>query len=137
MGYLLDTNVISELRKGSRCHEKVRAWHGSLNYAELWISVLVIGEVRQGVERLKRKDPVSAGHLEKWLRGLIKGYGENILPVTLEIADRWGVINSGNPIPYIDGFLAATALEHGLTLATRNIFDVRGTGVSFVNPFDS
>jgi len=71
----------------------------------------------------------------KGKEGLIKGYGERILPVTLAIAERWGVLNAGNPIPYLDGFLAATAIEHGLALATRNVDDIRTTGVSFVNPF--
>jgi toxin FitB len=137
MGYLLDTNVISELRKGDRCDERVRAWYSSLRDTDLWLSVLVIAEIRQGVEKLRRKDPESAAKLERWLEGLVRGYGDRILPVTRSIAERWGVLNAGNPVPYVDGFLAATAIEHGLTLATRNVSDIRATGVSFINPFGS
>jgi predicted nucleic acid-binding protein len=135
-GYLLDTNVVSELRKGSRCDRKVRAWHEALEPDSQWISVLVIGEIRQGVEKLRSKDPVSSAHLERWLEGLAKGYRSRILPITVEIADRWGVLNSGNPVAYVDGFLCATALEHKLTLATRNVKDVSRTGASYVNPFE-
>ena len=135
VGYLLDTNVVSELRKGSRCDPKVRGWHDALESDSQWISVLVLGEIRQGVERLRSKDPVSAAHLEKWLEGLAKGYSSRILPITAEIADRWGVLNSGNPVAYVDGFLCATALVHNLTLATRNVKDVSRTGASYVNPF--
>lgn len=134
-GYLLDTNVISELRKGERCNQQVRNWHENL-IGEQWLSVLVVGEIRSGVEKIRRKDPVSCRHLEAWLEGLTKGYQDRILPVTVAIAQRWGVLNSGNPIPYIDGFLCATALEHNLTIATRNVRDVARTGVSYVNPFD-
>lgn len=137
MGYLLDTNVISELRKGDRCDACVRAWHAALRDTDLWLSVLVIAEIRQGVERLRRKGPGSSAKLEHWLEGLVRGYGDRILPVTLSIAERWGILNAVNPIAYVDGFLAATAIEHGLTLATRNVSDVRATGVSFVNPFGS
>lgn len=135
-GYLLDTNVVSELRKGTRCDLNVKRWHESLNTDSQWLSVLVLGEIRHGVEKLRSKDPVSSAHLEKWLEGLAKGYTDRILPITTEIADRWGTLCTGNPLPYVDGLLCATAIEHNLTLATRNVKDVSRSGVSFVNPFD-
>ena len=137
MSYLLDTNVISELRKGSRCNANVAAWHESLDTGSLWLSVLVIGEIRQGIEFLQRKDPVSASHLDKWLNGLEKRFADRILPVTLGIAHRWGILNAHLPTAYIDGFLAATALEHNLVLVTRNTPDIQNTGVSFINPFEA
>ncbi|MGY8689786.1 MAG: PIN domain-containing protein, partial [Verrucomicrobiales bacterium] len=102
VGYLLDTNIISELRKGPRGDSKVKRWHENLDADGQWISVLVLGEIRQGVEKLRAKDPVSSGHLESWLDGLAIGYRDRILPVTAEIANRWGTLNAGNPVPYID-----------------------------------
>ncbi len=137
MSYLLDTNIVSELRKGSRCNGRVAAWHQSLDSDSLWLSVLVIGEIRQGIELLQRKDPKSAGHLNKWLEGLEKCFADRILPVTLPIAHRWGVLNAHQPTAYIDGFLAATAIENDLVLVTRNTSDIKTTGVSFLNPFES
>ncbi len=134
--YLLDTNVVSELRKGSRCHPKVRQWHNSLTPNSTWLSVLVLAEIRCGIENLRRRDPIASGHLEHWLEGLSLGFQKRILPISTKIANRWGILNSGNPIPYIDGFLAATALESKLTLVTRNVKDVSKTGVSFLNPFE-
>ena len=136
IGYLLDTNIVSELRKGSRCHPKVRQWHATLTPNSAWLSVLVLAEIRCGIENLRRRDPASSAHLETWLEGLTLGFQDRILPITPEIANRWGILNSGNPIPYIDGFLAATALESKLTLVTRNVKDVSRTGVSFLNPFE-
>ena len=137
MSYLLDTNVISELRKGSRCNSNVAAWHASLEADSLWLSVLVIGEIRQGIELLQRKDPASATHLATWLRGLEKCFADRILPVTLGVAHRWGILNAHQPTSYIDGFLAATAMENNLILVTLNTQDIKATGVSFINPFNS
>ncbi|MFT6243166.1 MAG: putative nucleic acid-binding protein [Akkermansiaceae bacterium] len=135
-GYLLDTNVVSELRKGSRCHPKVTTWHQSLSPNSTWLSVLVLAEIRCGIENLRRRDPITSAHLERWLEGLTLGFQDRILPISPAIANRWGILNSGDPIPYIDGFLAATALESGLTLVTRNVKDISTTGVSFLNPFE-
>ena len=136
MAYLLDTNIISELRKGVRTNKRVADWYESIEDRSLWLSALVIGEIRQGIERLRRKDPASAVHLEKWLDGLEVIYADRILPVTTEIAHRWGVLNALNPVSYIDGYLAATAIEHKLILVTRNVADINATGVSFLNPFE-
>lgn len=134
-GYLLDTNVISEVRKGARCNPGVRAWFDAATTEELWLSVLVIGEIRKGIERIRRRDRPSAARLERWLFGLTTVHERRILPVTLDIAQRWGLLNAEKPIPYVDGFLAATAFERRLTLVTRNISDVASTGIEVLNPF--
>jgi len=134
-GFLLDTNVISELRKKDRMDARVQRWFDQYTDAELWLSVLVVAELRRGVELLRRRDEVAASMLGAWLESVVIDYRDRILPVTVEIAQRWGTLSVPDPLPWIDGLLAATALEHGLTLATRNIDDVRRTGVTLVNPF--
>ena len=134
-GFLLDTNVISELRKKDRMDARVQRWFDQYTDAELWLSVLVVAELRRGVELLRRRDEVAASMLGAWLESVVIDYRDRILPVTVEIAQRWATLAVPNPLPWIDGLLAATALEHGLTLATRNIDDVRRTGVTLVNPF--
>lgn len=135
MSYLLDTNVVSELRKGSRCNPGVRAWFSELSGDELFLSVLTIGEIRKGIELTGRRDPAAAEALNGWLAGLLAGYGDRILPVDLEIAEEWGRLNVPDPRPVIDGLLAATAKVHDLTLATRNVKDVERSGAAWVNPF--
>ena len=134
MTYLLDTNVLSEIRK-PQGDAGVRRWFGDVRSDELFLSVLVLGEVRQGVERLERRDPAQAAVIERWLEGLAAHYGGRILPVDVAVADRWGRLNASDPLPVIDGLLAATALVHGLTLVTRNTRDVERSGVQLLNPF--
>ena len=101
----------------------------------MYISVLTLGEIRQGIEQLKRRDIQSATTLECWLKQIETQSTRLILPVTQGIADCWGRINVPNKMPVIDGFLAATALVHNLTLVTRNIKDVERSGVKLLNPF--
>ena len=134
-GFLIDTNVISELRKRDRMDTQVLQWFGRNTDSELWLSVLVVAELRRGVELLRRRDEVAAALLATWLESVVLDYGDRILPVTAEIAQRWGRLSVPDPLPWIDGMLAATALQHGLTLATRNVDDVRRTGVALANPF--
>ncbi len=110
-------------------------WHSSLTFESVWLSVLVVGEIRRGIELLRSKDPVQASNLENWLRGLVSAYSNRILPVDTEIAQRWGVLNATRRMSYIDGFLAATALEKDLVLVTRNTSDDEGVGVKLLNPF--
>lgn len=135
-GFLLDTNVISELRKGSRANLNVRAWFHSVDEQELFLSVLVLGEVRSGVERIRKRDATQAQALERWLSSLATSYGDRILPVTPGIADRWGRLSAGGPLSVVDGLMAATALEADLTLITRNTQDVKRTGATYINPFE-
>jgi predicted nucleic acid-binding protein len=135
VNYLLDTNVVSELRKGSRVKTSVANWFALVSSEHLYLSVLVIGELRQGIERIRKRDAHAAMSLERWLTHLAKGFQDRILPIDVEIAEMWGNINSGDPLPTIDGLQAATALVHGMTLVTRNTRDVQRTGVLLLNPF--
>ncbi len=136
MSYLLDTNVISELRKGPRCHPRVSEWFSAVSEEEVFLSVLVIGEIRRGVESIRLRDATAGRALERWLDKVVSLHDDQILPVDREIADTWGRMNVPDPIPVLDGLLAATAKVHGLTVATRNVRDVARTGVPCLNPFE-
>ncbi|GGK71361.1 type II toxin-antitoxin system VapC family toxin [Mangrovihabitans endophyticus] len=136
MAFLLDTNVVSELRK-SVPHPQVARWHAANSEAVVYLSTLVIGEIRRGIDRLRLRDVKQADLLERWLAGLTASYREKLLPVTHQVAAEWGRLSAtAQPPPVIDGLMAATASVHGLTLVTRNVADVDRTGVSVVNPFD-
>jgi predicted nucleic acid-binding protein len=134
-GFLLDTNVASELRKLRRADPGVVHWFESADADELFLSVLVVGEIRKGVDLARHQDPVKARALERWLADLEGSYGDRVLPVTMAIADRWGRLGALRPTSTIDGLLAATALVHDLTLVTRNLADVTHTGARLWNPF--
>ena len=135
-GHLLDTNVVSELRKGKRANANVRAWFQTTEADELFLSVLVVGEIRRGIELVRSKDRVQARALERWLTGLQSGYADRILAVTSAIAETWGQLSVTTRPSVVDGLMAATALEHDLTLVTRNVDDVKRTGVNLLNPFE-
>jgi len=136
MAFLLDTNVVSELRKRTpRPH--VLAWYQRNVAAHAYVSVLVLGEIRQGIKRVRHRDAAQAEALERWLEGLVAGYRDRILPVTADVAQEWGrLAASPQPPPSVDGLMVATARVHRLVLVTRNVGDVAGTGVSVVNPFE-
>ena len=135
MSYLVDTNVISELRKGERADAGVVDWFAEVEDDEIHLSVLTIGELRQGVDRIQRRDRESAGVLNRWLRRLVDDFSERILPVDRLIAEEWGRMNVAQTLPVIDSLMAATANVHGLTLVTRNTKDVARTDVAHLNPF--
>ena len=135
MSFLLDTNVVSELRKGARTDGGVRDWFAAVDDQELFLSALVLGEIRQGVERTGRKDPTAARRLEAWLDALARDFADRILPVDAVVAEQWGRLNVPDPLPVVDGLLAATALVHGLTVVTRNSRDFVRTGVAPLDPF--
>lgn len=135
MTYLLDTNVVSEVRK-RHPDPRVLAWYGRVASADLFISALTVGEFRLGIERLRRRDAAQADLLEQWLRGLQVIYADHIVDVDAGVAEQWGRLNVPDPLPVIDGLLAASAITHGCTLVTRNVADVAGTGVPLINPFD-
>ena len=134
-GFLLDTNVVSELRKKERCAPKVSVWATTVPRNQDFLSVLVVGELVRGAILKRRADPRMAEALEKWIARLTHLYAERILPITLEIAQEWGRLSALRPIPPEDGLLAATALVHRLTLVTRNVKNVEGLGVSLLNPW--
>lgn len=133
-GCLLDTNVLSELRKGSRADAGVREWFEEVADEDLNLSVLVLGEIRRGVERARVNDPAKADVLENWLTGLEEEFSDRILDIDAAIADCWGRVTAAQPTSTTDGLLAATALTHDLTLVTRNIRHVAHTGVRTLNP---
>jgi toxin FitB len=135
LSYLLDTNVVSELRKGERADANVTAWFAGLADEEIFLSVLTIGEIRRGIENVRRRDPDAAAALDRWLALLSDAHGRRILSIDREIAEEWGRINVPDPLPVVDGLLAATARALGLTLVTRNITDVEGAGVELLDPF--
>lgn len=136
MSFLLDTNVVSELRKGSRAHPGARRWFESLEAEEVFLSVIVIGEIRRGIESIRRRDRASATALDRWLRQIVGTHGDRILPIDARVAEEWGRLNVPDPIPVVDGLMAATARVHNLTLVTRNLRDVERTGIPLLNPFD-
>jgi predicted nucleic acid-binding protein len=137
LSYLLDTNVISELRKRERGHAGVVRWAASVDPQELHTSVLVIGEIRRGIELKRRADPTQATALTMWLDKLRAGLGARILPVDERIAEAWGRLGIPDPLPAIDGLIAATAIVHGLTVVTHNVADLARTGVKVLDPFFS
>ena len=137
MRYLLDTNVLSELRKGNRCDRAVAAWEqAELVPHQGAVSVIALGEIRKGIDLLSRRDPLAASRLESWLQGLYRLFAERILPVTGEIAEEWGRLNAQRPLPAADSLMGATANVHRLILATRNVGDLRDVGVRVANPFE-
>jgi predicted nucleic acid-binding protein len=136
VNYLIDTNVISEVRKGGKCDPNVAAWWQSVDDADIYLSVLVLGEIRKGVERARPNDPAQARALEKWLATVVESFAERILPVDHAVADEWGRMSAKRPVSTIDALLSATAKVHGMTLATRNISDIADLGAEFVNPFE-
>ncbi|MCK6450862.1 MAG: type II toxin-antitoxin system VapC family toxin [Alphaproteobacteria bacterium] len=137
MRYLLDTNVLSEVRKGVRCHPAVSRWFQSRYVPDVFTSVLVIGELRNGIERLRRSDPTQAWNLERWLETLITRFAGRVLIVDRAVAEEWGRIAAPDPLPPVDGLLAATAIVHDMTLVTRDAAGLEKSGVRVLNPFES
>ncbi|MFQ5548792.1 MAG: type II toxin-antitoxin system VapC family toxin [Woeseia sp.] len=135
MSFLIDTNVISEIRKQDRMDPHVAAWFSTIADEDLYLSVLVIGEIRQGIERTRPRDPQKAVALDRWLTQVRQSFGRRILPITVSIAEEWGRLNRVRPLPAIDSLLAATAHVNGLTLVTRNVADIADTGVTCLDPF--
>lgn len=136
--YLVDTDVISEARRAARANAGVRAFfsRASQEGADLYLSVVTIGELRQGVERIRhRGDRSQAQTLERWLLRLTSAYADRILPIDEEIAQVWGRLCVPNPENPLDRQIAATALIHGLVVVSRNVAHYAPTGVRVTNPF--
>jgi predicted nucleic acid-binding protein len=135
VSYLIDTNIISEVRKGARCNAHVSAWYASIADEDLFLSTLVLGEIRKGIELARPRDAGKAAALERWLREVASAFGGRVLGIDNAVSDQWGRMGAIRPVPVIDGLLAATALTNGLTLVTRNDRDVAGLGATVLNPF--
>lgn len=136
MKYLIDTNVFSEIQRGIACDERVHSWWESCKPQDLFLSVLVIGEVQRGISKLEREDPRCAREYQRWLNSGLQLFAGRILSIDIRVASLWGKITSGRSLPVIDSLLAATALCHNMVLVTRNVRDVQDTGVQFLNPFE-
>lgn len=137
MSYLLDTNVLSELRRKTP-HPGVVNWFAQRPATTLYLSVLTLGELRKGIETLA--DDSRRLSLLDWLESELPSFFTGrILPVDLPVADRWGrlVAQAGRPLPAIDSLLAATALQHGLRLVTRNQRDFELPGLEVINPWNA
>jgi predicted nucleic acid-binding protein len=135
--YLLDTNVISEVRKRNPA-PSVTGWMSDTPTGELHVSVLTFGEIEQGIIRLRaRGDLQRATSIERWLRGMEVAFADRALPITKSVSAEWGRRPADHPMPVIDSLIAATARAHGLTVATRNVRDFERAGVSVINPFGS
>ena len=137
MNYLLDTNIISEIAKRQQRNARVAAWYDSINEAEIYLSVLVLGEIRKGLERARRSDASRARALEIWLASIRKSFAERILPIDQSIADEWGRMSAKRSASTIDALLAATAKVNGMILVTRNTADIADLGAKFLNPFEA
>ena len=132
--YLLDTDVISELRRRRR-NRNVVAWISNVSAADLFLSVMTIGEIELGIARQRVRNPSFAKDLADWLEVTLRAYEERILPLTVGIARRWGRLAAQLGNNQLDLAIAATALEHGLTVVTRNVSDFEPTGVTVLDPF--
>jgi predicted nucleic acid-binding protein len=136
--FLLDTNVVSELRKISlgRADANVTGWSKRHDPDDLYISVITVHELEVGVLRLTRRDKVQGDRLRKWLDiSLMPAFAGRIVPVDTVVALRAARFQIPNPHPIQDGLIAATALVHGMTVVTRNVGDYAGTGVAVLNPW--
>lgn len=135
MTYLFDTNVISELRKGERAQTQLRSWYETIEPSDIYLSALVLGEIRKGAEKCRARQPEKARLLLSWLDRTTRAFDGRILGVNADIALEWGRLSASRTIPVVDGLLAATAIVHDLTLVTRNAADTHGTGARVFNPF--
>jgi predicted nucleic acid-binding protein len=131
--FLLDTNVLSDVRK-ARPNASLTAWFEAQDPDDLFVSVLTLGEIREGIERLRTRDAARAQALALWLGDLAGVYEDRVLPVDHLVADEWGRLRAIRSLPVVDALLAATARVHGLTLVTRNDRDFRGLGLTVLNP---
>ena len=136
MRYLLDTNVLSEVRR-PRGDAGVKRWISSVPTEDLYLSVLTLGEVRRGIGLLSRRDPVQADVYEAWLVTVLRDYADRVLPVDAAAAEEWGRMNVPNPVSVVDGLMAATAKVRNMTFVTRNTADVARTGARLLNPLDA
>lgn len=134
MSYLIDTVVLSELRKKNRSDSVVN-WFRSTRSVDIFLSVVTIGEIERGIKQQQQNNIEFSQELAKWLDGILLHYTDRILPVSINIARRWGALSAAIGNSGADILIAATALEHGLSVVTRNQRHFTPTGVPVVNPF--
>lgn len=134
MSFLLDTNIVSDLRRAGRQHDALREWFALQAVDELFLSVITLGEIRQGIEQLRRRDVQQARALDRWLQDLARLYAERLLSVDAHVVDEWGRLRAMRTVPVVDALLAATARVQNLTLVTRNEKDFAGLSVKILNP---
>jgi predicted nucleic acid-binding protein len=135
--FLLDTNVISEIRKRDRAHLNVARWVARTPVEDIGTSVIVLAEIRRGIELKRLSDPEQARLLDRWFAQMRARLQDRVLLIDEPIAEAWAALSVPNPPPLIDGLLAASAKVHGLTLVTRNVADVARTGVDLLDPFSA
>ena len=134
--FLVDTNIISEARKGLRADPGVRTFFGATGEGDLYLAVHTLGELRQGLERIRaRGDNTQSDLLESWLTLVAEKYQDRILDFDRECAEVWGKLMASGPQNPVDKQIAAIALLYDLTIVTRNTADFEGTGASLLNPF--
>ena len=136
--YLLDTNVVSELRKvgAGRADPKVAQWAQSVETASLFVSVITIQELEIGIQLAMRRDSTQGEQLRQWMnQHVLPAFEGRVLSVDLAVVQRSAALHVPNPRPVRDGLIAATALVHGLTVVTRNLADFQPCGVTLINPW--
>lgn len=135
--YLLDTNVLSELRRHNRAHPNVMSWASKLHPSEVFLSVVTILEIERGVLLRERQDKAQGAVLRAWLDDrVLPQFEGRVLPIDMAVARLCAALHVPNPRPHGDALIAATALVHDLKLATRNVDDFKGMGVDVINPWD-
>jgi predicted nucleic acid-binding protein len=130
--YLVDTNVLSEARRGTTA---ARDWLRSVDPETIYLSVITLGEIMKGIELRQRTDPRAASSLRQWLEQLRQGHADRILPVGDEVALEWGRLAAKRPRAMADALIAATAIVHRKTIVTRNTADFEETHVPVINPW--
>jgi toxin FitB len=136
--YILDTNVISELRRGRKTHPKVKQWAEALPSASLYISVISVLEMEIGILLIERRDKEQGAILRAWMdRHVLPTFSGRILAIDTAVAQRCATLHVPNPRSDRDALIAATALVHGLTVATRNVAHFERTGVGVINPWEA
>lgn len=135
MIFLLDTNIVSELRRGTAADAGVVEWFDRRAANDLALSVITVGEIRQGIEQLRPRNERHASALDRWLEGLVEYYEDRLLDVDGDVAEEWGRLRARHQVPVVDAWLAATARVHKLTIVTRNVRDFTGLRVRVLNPF--
>ncbi|ASD90096.1 PIN domain-containing protein [Salmonella enterica] len=138
--FILDTNVISELRKAGdgKADSQVMRWLSSVNSRQLYLSVITLLELERGILRVERRDTIQGQMLRRWLDGnVLPVFADRILPVDVAVVRQCARLHVPDPRPESDTLIAATALVHGMTVVTRNVADFEPTGVAIINPWVS